>query len=241
MCKNPHLLYVGYGHIAPKTQVGQLTVILYSLMAIPLMSIFLVNYGSMFGEFLFFLYQKTCCRPLNKTRAKVHEAHGIIPINAFDTSEKSTIVSSDVYFSSSDTGDILDEGKQPDLQEEKDGVLEFPKHVPASLALMVAAAVCLLGVFVFSISEGWRLIPTFYFTFVTLCTIGFGDLVPGWQGAEVSALRMSICAIYAVLGLSISAMVIKMTMYTMMDYAQQWSIAIKNQVEILNQKSLKKI
>ena len=37
----------------------------------------------------------------------------------------------------------------------------------------------LLGAQIFSSWEGWTYVGSVYFSFVTLATIGFGDLVPG--------------------------------------------------------------
>ena len=41
----------------------------------------------------------------------------------------------------------------------------------------------LLGAQIFSSWEGWTYLDACYFSFVTLSTIGFGDLVPGNRSA----------------------------------------------------------
>lgn len=50
-------------------------------------------------------------------------------------------------------------------------------NVPISLVLLVIAAYILIGGGIFSVWNGWTLVQSTYFTFVTLSTIGFGDLV----------------------------------------------------------------
>lgn len=54
-----------------------------------------------------------------------------------------------------------------------------------------------LGTIVFRKLEGWTLIQSFYFSVVTITTVGFGDLTPS---TEVSRL---CTAIYILVGVSI--------------------------------------
>lgn len=230
------------------------------------MSIFLVNLGSLLGDVLFYIYDEVCCRPMNKKRASLHGKLGAKKwsktLAQGDPSEQATIGSTYGYESNSDRAVIVDDDKrqsivsndQPNYDDangngnqaavvevvDEDGILEPPKHVPAILAITVAALVCVLGTMVFSQTEGWGLIPTFYFTFVTLSTMGFGDYVPGWaNGKEVSAGRMLFLALYAVFGLAVMATVVNISMFTLMDLAQKYTAAIKHQVNTLKQKSLK--
>lgn len=51
--------------------------------------------------------------------------------------------------------------------------------LPVSLALTILFVYLLLGAFIFWASEKWSLLNAFYFVFISMSTIGFGDLVPG--------------------------------------------------------------
>lgn len=80
-------------------------------------------------------------------------------------------------------------------------------HVPTSLCILVMTAYILLGTLLFSIWEGWDVITGTYFSFITLSTIGFGDVVPGtamdqWANEQ----KLVLCAMYLVFGLSLIAM-----------------------------------
>ncbi|OQR77156.1 potassium channel subfamily K member 18-like [Tropilaelaps mercedesae] len=62
------------------------------------------------------------------------------------------------------------------------------------------------GAFLFSFWEKeWDYLEGSYFCFVTLSTIGFGDLVPG-QSIEGSEQKLAICSIYLLAGLALIAM-----------------------------------
>lgn len=65
----------------------------------------------------------------------------------------------------------------------------------------------MLGTFLFAYWEGWDIVTGTYFCFITLSTIGFGDVVPGvsssdWDKSE----KLVLCALYLILGLSLIAM-----------------------------------
>ena len=58
--------------------------------------------------------------------------------------------------------------------------------------------------------EGWTFLEGFYFSFITLTTIGFGDFVPGDAVLSVESedgnAQLTIACIYLVIGLAILSM-----------------------------------
>jgi len=66
-----------------------------------------------------------------------------------------------------------------------------------------------MGATMFGVWEGWEAMEAAYFCFVTISTIGFGDVVPGAAAGMVNqgdAVKMIVDGIYIVLGLAIIAM-----------------------------------
>lgn len=64
--------------------------------------------------------------------------------------------------------------------------------VPISLSIMIVATYILIGAFVFCIWEDSNYLKWSYFCFVTLSTIGFGDIVPGISLSKLTKLQVWI-------------------------------------------------
>jgi hypothetical protein len=82
-----------------------------------------------------------------------------------------------------------------------------PISVPISVCMLVMASYIFGGAILFSEWEGWDYLQGSYFCFITLATIGLGDLVPGmamekWQSNQ----KLVLCALWLAVGLSLIAM-----------------------------------
>jgi len=90
-------------------------------------------------------------------------------------------------------------------------------NVPISLTLVVIAAYVFVGAVLFAAWNGWSWIKGAYFSFVTLSTIGFGDLVPGWDemGTPQGDLKMAVSCAYIVFGLAVLSMSFNLMMEEM--------------------------
>ena len=75
-------------------------------------------------------------------------------------------------------------------------------NLPVSLALTILMLYLLLGAIVFWSSEQWTLLHAFYFVFISMSTIGFGDFVP----SRVNVLLYAF--IYLLFGLALTSMCI---------------------------------
>ena len=79
--------------------------------------------------------------------------------------------------------------------------------VPISICLVIIAGYILGGSMLFSIWEQWDIVAGSYFCFITLSTIGFGDIVPGTDMKDwASHEKLVLCALWLAFGLSLLAM-----------------------------------
>jgi hypothetical protein len=64
------------------------------------------------------------------------------------------------------------------------------------------------GAVLFSEWEGWDFLDSSYFCFISLSTIGFGDIVPGDRVTKSQEIEISFifCSMYLMLGMALIAM-----------------------------------
>merc|ERR1719471_50399 len=79
------------------------------------------------------------------------------------------------------------------------------RNVPIWLALSLVIAYIVGGAFIFQEWEGWSLLDSSYFCFITLTTIGFGDLVPNQQSLDGNK-KLILCSLYLLIGIAMIAM-----------------------------------
>jgi hypothetical protein len=71
-------------------------------------------------------------------------------------------------------------------------------HHPRHQAFILAVAIILVsGVVFYSLTEGWSIADSLYFTVVALTTIGFGDLAPTTTFARLFTV------VYAIIGVGL--------------------------------------
>ncbi|XP_045121726.1 TWiK family of potassium channels protein 7-like [Portunus trituberculatus] len=172
---------IGYGHIYPETAEGKIFCIFYALIGCPLLLIFLGNLGNSIAETFIFIYSRICCRWCRSRRIEEE-----LPPHA-SKKQRKLLVDDEV-------------GKEEFMPT------EF-LNVPIVINLVLLMVYIILGAVLFSFWEGWNLTSSSYFTFITLSTIGYGDMVPGnailADGDGNGSMQMLICIIYIVLGMAL--------------------------------------
>lgn len=112
---------------------------------------------------------------------------------------------------------IPDEFQQePDVDSSKLVLTESSVHMSSSnkslgplpiiICLFILLTYVLGGAAMFSYLENWSYIEGIYFSFVTLTTIGFGDLVPGQNYKGSINPSQIVYSVYLLLGMAIIAM-----------------------------------
>ena len=83
--------------------------------------------------------------------------------------------------------------------------LDKHSHVPMILPVFITMVYILIGVLIYSQWEGWDFTEAFYYTFISLSTIGFGDFVSTGKYVMISIM-------YQLLGLALVAMTVTFLM-----------------------------
>ena len=105
--------------------------------------------------------------------------------------------------------------------------------VTAFLALFLLFLFLSFGAWIFSLSEDWSFLDSFYFCFITMTTIGFGDMVPG-LGAD-RATYMLMCTVYIFIGMAFTTTIIELVRR---QYAESWRRMIELRAQIQAQLKL---
>ncbi|CAF1531318.1 unnamed protein product [Adineta steineri] len=190
---------------------------IYAIFGIPLMLLCLANIGSTMADAFRFIYCNICCSYCNlvKKRRNLRALQSVeLSRNAAAAATAASLPPSPITTTlasnpiQSPTNDL----EQPPPQN----VVEFVDNlsidyrkvtIPISVTLSLLSSYLILGSVLFSQWEKWDYLDGAYFCFVTLATIGLGDLVPGKSitSTQVEG-KLIICALYVLLGLSLMAM-----------------------------------
>ena len=162
----------------------------------------LANIGDVMADIFRFIYTKICCcgccrqKPKNKVSSlqqqdsrtpeawkTEYEAHKGLAMN-----QKAPVI-------------VDDDEEDDDLDEDK-------MSVPLTITMSVIAGYIFMGALLFGVLEKWDPLKASYFCFITISTIGFGDVVPGSATFETTSdqYKMIAAAIYMLFGMAILSM-----------------------------------
>jgi len=198
---------IGYGHIAPKTVTGMVVTMIYALIGIPLTLLTITNIGRAMATSFRFLYRNlltilccVCCRH-SCVRSITSPSPGAEAdqIELGDGGE-------DKGWENKAASPLSNWRKNISLLTYDMKVIERVT-VPIPVTILLIAGYIGLGSLLFGIWEGWGALESAYFCFVTLSTIGFGDMVPGTDlKKEGAQMKLVFCSLYLFLGLAFLAM-----------------------------------
>ena len=187
----------GYGHIAPKTQWGRLVCIAYATLGIPLMLLCLANIGDVMADIFKYIYSKICCcgccRRKDRTKNNRQNTKGTESPEAWKTN----------YDKNKGGGPVIIDDDEDEDEDDEESI-----SVPLTITLAVIGVYIFLGALMFGAWEDWDYIDASYFCFVTVSTIGFGDLVPGFSAFDDKndQIQLIMAAIYMLFGLALLSM-----------------------------------
>ncbi len=103
------------------------------------------------------------------------------------------------------TIDLTNQDFEDDFDEDEE------MSVPLLVTVFVIPLYLTLGAILFSIWENWSFLDSFYFCFITVTTIGFGDFVPGAALTNAAEKEKLIsAAAYILFGLVLIAMCVNL-------------------------------
>ncbi|XP_069949679.1 TWiK family of potassium channels protein 7-like isoform X2 [Cherax quadricarinatus] len=175
---------IGYGNVVPKTFMGRLVTILYSVVGIPMLLVALANVGECLADACRYIYSRMCCRWC-RVKRKFSELKKKTPQKGFLWND--------------------DVGYESYMPTQK-------VNVPIVVNLFVITVYAMMCGILFCWWEQWDFMSAIYFTFITLTTIGFGDLVPGnHDGDGLSAIfKMFVTCLICFVGMALLSMCINL-------------------------------
>lgn len=240
---------IGYGHITPSTTTGRALTIVYAIIGIPIFLIVLADFGKLFTRGIKFLwayvrrlYYTGSFRKVRKT-SQVQDVmkglnvvydmvrrpsgdHELQPVTTANTAATPNHQPSTDQPQPSTSGDIgpyppppltcdSPTTPQPETFEIDD---EF--NLPISIAIFILVAYMLFGATIYYTWENWSFFEAFYFVFISISTIGFGDFVPQHP------IYMMCSILYLIFGLALTSMCINVVQLKLSDSFRQASAKI---------------
>ncbi|XP_063220306.1 TWiK family of potassium channels protein 18 [Bacillus rossius redtenbacheri] len=226
---------IGYGNVTPRTEWGKLTTILYAIVGMPLFLLYLSNIGDILAKSFKWTYAKIClCRGWGTSRRRGLKARSYpqqkeesrMPTHDFASTESNwkvdympgeinedpnsirlERVASDGLSADDDDADVEGDTESSESARYDQEYDPQTVTVPLTLCLAVMVGYVCFGAVLFSEWESWNFLDGSYFCFISLSTIGFGDIVPGDniynKGIDLSFI---FCSMYLMLGMALIAM-----------------------------------
>ncbi|KAI6175922.1 hypothetical protein M3Y97_00743200 [Aphelenchoides bicaudatus] len=184
---------IGYGHVAPQTTYGRAFCLVYGLIGVPLALLTIADIGLFLSKLIHKISDLSIAAYKKWRKAKNQSARST-----------GTVVKSSSNGSLPNSPHELNE-KNEDDEENEFG--EVPKRRSSeSIILAIVFAVYLfVGSFIISLYEPQMdFFTAFYFNYISLSTIGLGDMVPKRENQY-----LVITFIYITIGLALTTMLIE--------------------------------
>ncbi|XP_052739237.1 TWiK family of potassium channels protein 12-like [Bicyclus anynana] len=231
------LTTIGYGNIAPRTILGKGVTIAYALVGIPLTLVYLSSVGSLLSKMARSVFSRALCCCLcsncgyccyDERRMAEKERRMKLKRQQEENLSQNTskTPTEECYVLKTDSQRDSSMSERPTISTAKDDVISWPdtdsKLSMHGLSILAPVFLCLAAIFIY-ISLGaivlfnldnMSIVDGFYFCFMALSTIGFGNIIPGMSYTTINGVRyytinstvLWFCSAYTLTGLALTAM-----------------------------------
>ncbi|KAJ8916698.1 hypothetical protein NQ315_000343 [Exocentrus adspersus] len=227
------LTTIGYGSIAPRTALGKAVTMGYAMLGIPLTLLYLSSVGSILSRVARGVFSKALCcclcsncgyccydekrmaekeKRMKKKRQQMELQQQLGLQEPFYVRSNSNY-SNNLHSPCRDSAAAAAASKELDSLSGTDNESKSSMHgwsilAPILLCLCIMFVYICLGAFALYKLEERAPLDGFYFCFMSLTTIGFGDMVPGSDpfARHESNTTIWFCSIYIMSGMALTAM-----------------------------------
>lgn len=190
--------------------------IVYTMFGMPVFLLYMANMGDILAKSLKWTYAKVCIcrRPAPKYDPTVAWRSAEVTLRAPVGPGGSGRGESRGPYAGEDGASIETaswSGGGGEAAEERQDVSNV--NIPITVSLVIMVALLYGGTLLFGKYEDWDPLTAFYFCFISLTTIGFGDFVPGLsaqpsdsEGGGGKDTSFIYCSLYLMFGLALLSM-----------------------------------
>ncbi|XP_011500827.1 PREDICTED: uncharacterized protein LOC105364559 [Ceratosolen solmsi marchali] len=217
---------IGYGHLSPSTTTGRALTIIYAIFGIPMFLIVLADFGKLFTRGIKFLwafvrrlYYTGSCRKVRRTVPMQEMMKGVQLVYDLATFRRSSQMSPEELAEMQCQqqtvlnldGSTPQQADSPSTPAMSTFEIDDEFNLPISVAITILILYIFVGAMVFNVFEEWSFFESFYFVFISMSTIGFGDFVPQ------DPLYMMLSIVYLIFGLALTSMCINVVQVMLAD------------------------
>jgi len=197
--------------VSPVTTAGRVITIIYAIIGIPLCLVVLTSVGKLLTRAIKYLwmfvrrfyYTGSCRRvrrmiPISRLRMTLFQRIG------YQLHRRTRRFRRAIR-----RRNIEDAGHKSDVEDFVPFEVNDTFNLPPAVALIIGITYTLLGALMYMSWENWTYFEAFYFTVISLSTIGFGDVVPDHPKFFIAS------SVYVVIGLALVAMIVNVFMVAM--------------------------
>ncbi|XP_043683061.1 uncharacterized protein LOC122636160 isoform X4 [Vespula pensylvanica] len=223
---------IGYGHISPSTTTGRAITIVYAIFGIPMFLILLADFGKLFTRGIKFLwafvrrlYYTGSCRKVRRTVPVQEVMKGVQLVYDLATFRRPSQMNpediEEIQKQQNQQAVLNIDGNAPDTPGTpamSTFAIDDEFNLPISVAIFILLGYIFIGATLYNAWEEWGFFESFYFVFISMSTIGFGDYVP-----KMHPMYMMCSIIYLVFGLALTSMCINVVQVMLSDSFKQAS------------------